>query len=230
MGHTDPVSGDATQNGVRVLVVDDHRTFTDLVLMALRAEPDLEAVGAAHDAGSARSMVDAHRPDVVLLDVNLGSDDGLELAADLARNRPEIRIVVLTAHGSPAVVRRAIASGACAVLPKDGSLPELLAGLRNARQVGLQVHPSLMLGLMEEPETEQDMSPLRAPLTPRESDVLQLLAQGRDVKGIARELHISVHTCRGHVKNVLMKLDAHSQLEAVVIAGIHGLVQPGGQE
>jgi DNA-binding NarL/FixJ family response regulator len=220
--------------GVRVLVVDDHRTFTDLVRMALDAESDLECVGTALNADVAREMVVAHQPDVVLLDVNLGADDGLELAPDLIELRPGVRLVVLTAHGTPAVVRRAIAAGACAVLPKDGSLPELLAGLRHADHSSLQVHPSLVLGLMDQSEEEVRPEPhdtaQQSPLTRRELSVLELLARGRDVKGIAKELHISVHTCRGHVKNLLMKLDAHSQLEAVVIAGMRGLVSPRSEE
>ena len=110
----------------RVLVVDDHRTFTDLVVLALAAEPDLDCVGAAHDADSARAMVQQHAPDVILMDVNLGAQDGLDLTAELVAAHPGLRVVVLTAHGDAAVMRRAATAGACALLPKDGSLPELL--------------------------------------------------------------------------------------------------------
>ena len=218
----DEASGPPTT--ARVLVVDDHRTFTDLVVLALAAEPDLDCVGAAHDADSARAMVQQHAPDVILMDVNLGTEDGLDLTAELVAAYPGLRVVVLTAHGDAAVMRRAATAGACALLPKDGSLPELLHGLRSARPGGLVVHPTLLHAVVTE-TPEQPSTALPCPaLTPREQHVLQLLAEGRDTRAISRELGISVNTCRGYVKTLLMKLDAHSQLEAVVIASMHGLV------
>jgi len=211
----------------RVLVVDDHCTFAELVVVALAHEEDLDCVGAAHDAGQARRMTRELAPDVVLMDVNLGKHDGLDLTTELVAAHPDLRVVVLTAHADSDTMRRAAAAGACALLPKDGSLPDLLNGLRSARPGGFVVHPALLRTLVTE---ERSSGPATGPqpvLTPRELLVLQLLAEGRDTRSIAGELKISVNTCRGYVKNVLMKLDAHSQLEAVVIAGRHGLVDAG---
>lgn len=207
----------------RVLAVDDHRTFTDLVGVALADEPDLEYVGAAHDRAEARRLVRERQPDIVLMDVNLGKDDGLALTADLLADHPELRVVVLTAHGDATVMRRAAAVGVCALLAKDGSLPDLLAGLRGARLGGLVVHPELLRTLVVA-EPEPARPPGAAALTPRELSVLQRLADGRHVGAIAKDLGISVHTCRGHVRAVLSKLGVHSQLEAVVVAVMHGLV------
>ena len=205
------------------MVVDDHRTFTDLALLALAGENDLECVGAAPDAARARQLVEEHEPDVVLMDVNLGADDGLTLTGELLAARPGLRVVVLTAHGDATVMRRAAAAGACALLPKDGSLPDLLTALRTARSGGFVVHPDLLRTLVvAEPEPPARLR--RPALTPREGEVLALLAEGRDVRVIARELGISINTCRGHIKTLLAKLGAHSQLEAVVIAATHGLV------
>ena len=82
-------------------------------------------------------------PDVILMDVNLGDQDGLDLTAELVAAHPELRVVVLTAHADGAAMRRAAAAGACALLPKDGSLPDLLNGLRSARPGGFVVHPTL---------------------------------------------------------------------------------------
>jgi DNA-binding NarL/FixJ family response regulator len=212
------------ERATRVLVVDDHRTFADLVVMALAAEPDLDCVGAAHDAARARAMATELRPDMILMDVNLGADDGLDLTAELVAARPELRVVVLTAHGEPRVMRRAASVGACTLLPKDGSLPELLSALRTARTGSLVLHPALLRVLVaEETEAAHAGLPL-SPLTAQEQRVLELLGAGRDVRRIARELQISVNTCRGYVKSLLAKLDAHSQLEAVVVAGMHGLI------
>ncbi|GAA1479101.1 response regulator transcription factor [Nocardioides aestuarii] len=206
-----------------VLVVDDHRTFTDLVALALRGEPDLECVGAAHDSADARRLVDQLDPDLVLMDVNLGEADGLQLTAELLEEHPELVVVVLTAFGDGSVMRRAAAVGASALLPKDGSLPDLLEGLRGARKGGLVVHPELLRTLVTE-ETAIPPPGSAAGLTAREQDVLTRLAEGRTVSVIARDLGISVHTCRGYVRSVLAKLGVHSQLEAVVVAVMRGLV------
>lgn len=207
---------------MRVLVVDDHRTFTDLVCLALGGEADLVCVGTAHTAEEALAAVAHEEPDVVLMDVELGVDNGLDLTARLVAARPALRVVVLTAHADAAVMRRAAVVGACALLPKDGSLPDLLEGLRQARRGELHVHPVLLRTLMaDQDHTGQAPPPT---LTPREMHVLRLLAEGRVVTEIARELGISVNTCRGYVKTLLAKLGAHSQLEAVVLAGSHGLL------
>jgi DNA-binding NarL/FixJ family response regulator len=211
----------------RVLVVDDHCTFAELVVVALAHEEDLDCVGAAHDADRARRMTRELVPDVILMDVNLGKHDGLDLTAELVAAHPGLRVVVLTAHADSDTMRRAAAAGACALLPKDGSLPDLLNGLRSARPGGFVVHPALLRTLVTEERASEQATGPQPVLTPRELRVLQLLADGRDTRSIAGELKISVNTCRGYVKNVLMKLDAHSQLEAVVIAGRHGLVDAG---
>ena len=206
----------------RVLLVDDHRTFTDLVGLALSQEPDLDCVGAAQNGDEARRLVAELRPDTVLMDVNLGPDNGLDVAAELLENDPDLQVVVLTAHGNAAMMRRAAAIGASALLPKDGSLPELLAGLRGARRGGLVVHPELLRSLVS--DTHESSAPAPPALTAREHTVLQRLADGKQVNAIAKELGISVHTCRGYVRSLLAKLGVHSQLEAVVVAVSQGLV------
>lgn len=216
--------GSSTTIASRVVIVDDHPTFTELVCLALRHEPDLDCVGTAHDPAQARAMVARHGPDILLMDVDLGQVDGLDLAAELLTLRPAMLVVILTAYADAHVLRRAGAVGACALLLKGGSLQELLDGLRNARRGDLFVHPGLLRNLVvQHPDGSQQSRP-RPTLTPREAVVLQLLSDGQPVGTIAKNLGISVHTCRGYVKTLLSKLGAHSQLEAVAIAGRHGLV------
>jgi DNA-binding NarL/FixJ family response regulator len=170
-------------------------------------------------------MVDELRPDMVLMDVRLGDGDGVEATARLTRANPELRVVVLTAHTDTALMQRAADAGACGLLPKDGSLPDMLQVLRSSHRGGLVVHASLLKALdAARPRRRSDSLP---PLTRRERDVLQMLADGSDAGTIAKSLRISVNTCRGYLKGLLGKLDAHSQLEAVVIATHHGMVSVG---
>ncbi|MBS2936367.1 response regulator transcription factor [Nocardioides sp. J2M5] len=207
----------------RVLVVDDHRTFTDLVCMAIAADDDLECVGAAHDAAGARAMTEDLRPDIVIMDVRLGTDDGLSLTRELVARHPLLRVVVLTAEPGPVVLRNAAAAGASALLPKDGAFEDLREVLVGPPGDGLVVAPALLRTLVLDGPDES--APVERPsLTPQEERVIRLLAAGRDVRSISRELNISVHTCRGYVKSLLHKLHAHSQLEAVAAARSAGIV------
>lgn len=207
----------------RVVVVDDHRTFTDLLVIALAGLPDIECVGQAHDAATARRLVDEVEPDLVIMDVELGSDDGIALSAQLLAQHDQLRIVVLTAHANRALMTRAADAGVCALLPKVGSLPNVLHALRTARRGSFVVDQSLLQTLII--RGEEGASCRHAPLSDRESEVLALLAEGVDARRAAQRLDISIHTFRGHVRHVLTKLDAHSQLEAVAIAKREGLLE-----
>jgi DNA-binding NarL/FixJ family response regulator len=206
----------------RVLVVDDHRTFSDLLALALAGQPDLDCVGTAHCQAEALALAEALRPDMVVMDVRLGDEDGIAVAEVLMERFPDLRVAVLTAHANTALMQRAARAGACCLLPKDGALSDMLQALRNARPGGLVVHPALLQALMTA-TTKSDISP-PPPLSRRERQVLQMLAEGKDARGVAKELGITVNTCRGYVKNLLAKLGAHSQLQAVALARKHGLV------
>ncbi len=205
---------------LRVLVVDDHRTVADAISFAVAAEPGMDCVGAAHGTREALALAAATRPDAVVMDVRLQDGDGIEATATLVERYPGIRVVVLTAFVDHELLRRAADAGACALLPKDGSLDELMEALRSASREGFAVHPTLLRGLVA---STQHRGPY-AGLTAREREVLELLAQGLDVAAIARSLGISLLTTRGHVKSLLAKLNAHTQLEAVVTAMRQGLI------
>jgi DNA-binding NarL/FixJ family response regulator len=215
-----------TSTQTRVLVVDDHRTFGDLIEIALASEDDLDCVGTATTVSRAQAMVAALRPDVVVMDVHLGDGDGIAATEELMSSFPALRVVILTAFVDASLMRRAATAGACALLPKDGSLADLLGAVRGASRGQFLVHPRLIAEVGRASLTAQ-----RQPeLTPRELQVLQMLGAGAGAHVIARELGISVATCRGHVKNVLVKLGAHSQLEAVVIAMRHQMIRVGATE
>ncbi len=221
---TEAAGGAITSTITRVVVVDDHRTFSDLLALMLGAEPDFDCVGKATSVTTALAMVDELRPDLVLMDVHLGDGDGIAATAELTRIHPGLRVVVLTAHADLALMNRAADAGACCLLTKTGSLPDMLEALRHSRRGGLMVPPALLRTLtMSQPHTISHLPPL----TRRERDVLRKLAGGSDARAIAMHLGISVNTCRGYLKSLMLKLGAHSQLEAVVIATSNGLVSLG---
>ena len=207
---------------LRVLVVDDHQTFADLLSLALSSEPDLQCIGTAGSAAEAVAMAAELKPDVVVMDIEMPRQDGLAATRRLREVVPDLVIVVVTAHRDPQWVLRATQAGASAFVPKNGSLPEMLDVLRRARNGGMLVAASAFGSAISAPEPA--ISTPRVELTQRERDVLHCLNRGMAPKAIARVLGISLHTCRGYVKSLLSKLGVSSQLEAVVTAQRLGLI------
>ena len=214
--------------GTRVALIDDHQTLLDLLTFAMASEDDIEVVGTATTAADGQRLVDRTRPDVVLLDFALPDVDGVTLAAALVDRHPDIRVVMLTASEDADLISRAATAGASGFVAKSGALDQVLDAVRSARNGSMIVDPVFLArlgsaGRRQQPAPDQG-APRRPVLTPREQEVLELLGRGKDPRTIARELSISLHTCRGYVKSTLAKLDCHSQLEAVVTAGRLGLL------
>jgi DNA-binding NarL/FixJ family response regulator len=213
----------AARETLRVLVVDDHTTFAELLTSALDREPDLCSVGFANSASSGLERFLALRPDVVVMDHHLPDATGLDAASQILAVAPQARIVMLTGDPTPEALERAATLGVCAYLPKDGSLATMLDVVRQARSGSMTVHPTLIAQF-----GARQRSPARpaAPaFTRRERDVLRLMAQGKDVRANAKALGISPNTCRGYVKSILAKLGSHTQLEAVAAAARLGVVE-----
>jgi DNA-binding NarL/FixJ family response regulator len=216
-------SGAFKVDALSVLVVDDHSTFAELLCDVINREPDLFSVGHAITGVEGVAMFAELRPEVVLMDLQLPDIDGFVATAQIVAMSPDARVIMMTAHVTAEVVANAASSGACGFLPKDGHLADMLSTIRTARPGSLAVDPALMARLIEKPQATTRV--LARPLSQRELSVLLRLADGRDVTRIAHEMGVSNHTCRGHVKSVLSKLGAHSQLEAVIIAVRIGLIQ-----
>lgn len=201
---------------LRVLVIDDHRVFTDLLAFALDATPGTVCVGTAASRAEGLRKAEAMSVDVIVLDVGIGDDDGLEAIPDLRARCPRARVVVLTAHPTAAGAEVARAAGASGYLAKDTRLDDLVGALRTATAS----RPAITPGLAR--------TPLDA-LTPREREVLTLLCEGRRPADIARELSLSPHTVRDHVKTLRRSLGARSQLEVVAKARDLGVSVRGGR-
>ncbi|MET7393785.1 response regulator transcription factor [Dactylosporangium sp. NPDC005572] len=184
-----------------VLLVDDHRVFTDVLAFALDAQPGLRCVAVANSAGAALATAAF---DIAIVDLQLPDGDGLDVVRELRARHPAALLIVLTGHPGPGLTERARAAGADAALAKDDALGSVLDAIRRA---------------------EPDAAPSAVPhLSPRERQVLALLATGAPAGRIAAELGLSLHTVRDYVKALLAKLGARSQLDAVAVAGRLGLL------
>jgi DNA-binding NarL/FixJ family response regulator len=205
----------------RVVIVDDHAAFADLLRLALEGLDDLECVGTACSATAALTLADAERPDLVVVDLMLGADDGLDVVRRLRAERDDVVLVVSSARSDTGALTAAAGAGANGFAPKSGAFGELLTVLRTARAGSISVAPSLLSG---GPPEREDAGPER--LTVRESEVLRLMGGGASVPEIARVLNISLNTCRSHVRSVHAKLGVRTQLEAVVKAQRIGMIGP----
>lgn len=223
-----PRVGEAAPARTRVLIVDDHRAFAGALEMAVRTFADLEVVGAAASVAEAMACIEDLAPDVVLMDIRLPDGDGIEATARVRELHPDARVIVLTGHTDVEVLTRAASAGAAGFLPKESSIGSVIAALRAARSSEMLVEGSTLaaiLGRVAVAAAESQRASLdTAALTPRERDVLVLMGKGMDPHAIAAALSISLHTCRGYQKGIMAKLDAHSQLEAVVVATRKGLL------
>ena len=214
----------------RLLLVDDHRAFAGALAHRLGAEPDLEVVGVAADAAEAEALAGSLRPDLALVDVELGADDGLALTARLSALEPGPAVVVVTCHVDAPTATGAVRAGATGFVAKDAPVDELLVAIR-AALAGESWLPGHLLGgvlrLLQgnSPPSPPDGDPV-ARLTVREREVLALLVAGLDRSAIGARLFLSPNTVRTHVQNVLRKLEVHSSIEAVGLALRHGVRPP----
>ncbi len=208
---------------IRIVLIDDHQTFLDLLKFGIDREDDLMVVGTARTAAEGRTLVARTCPDVVLLESALPDGDGLAILAALVVQHPRASVVMLTAAEDTDLPARVAAAGAAGFLAKSGALARVIDTIRSARPGSMIIDPLFLATLPAESGSARRIVPLPV-LTNRESAVLGLLDQGKDPRTIARELSISLHTARGYVKSLLVKLDCHSQLEAVVTGRRLGLL------
>jgi DNA-binding NarL/FixJ family response regulator len=209
-------------SALRVLIVDDHQTFAELLSYALSTEPDLQCIGTAGSGAEGVAMAQDLQPDILVMDIEMPRQDGLTAARRIREVSPHTIIAVVTAHRDPDWVVRATQAGASAFIPKNGSLAEMLDVLRRARQGGMLVAPSAFAVGTAASASSSRAAPA---LTQRERDVLACLGRGMAPKAISRVLGISINTCRGYVKSLLSKLEVNSQLEAVVKAQELGMLE-----
>jgi two-component system NarL family response regulator len=216
---------------LRVLVVDDHSLFRRGLLDMLAEEPDIQVVGEAADGREAVARAEALAPDIVLMDVSMPGINGVAATAALCQRDPPPKVLMLTVAEDSDTLFRAMAAGARGYVLKTTSPAEILDALRQVAQGWVVISPAmapLLLAHLREggrgaPPPASLQGP-EIPLTPREEEVLRLIARALTNQEIAQELVISVDTVKSHVRAVLGKLQAGSKREAMVWAREQGLL------
>ena len=210
---------------LRVMVVDDHPLWRDAVERDLAAD-GLDVVAVAADGREALARFPAARPDVVVLDLQIPPPDGVQVTAEIVRQDPTVRVLVLSASGEHADVLAAVKAGATGYLVKSASREELLTAVRRVAEgdpvftAGLA---GLVLGEFQRIADAPTPDPAEPRLTERETEVLKMVAKGMSYKQIAERLLISHRTVQNHVQNTLRKLQMHNRVELTRYAIERGL-------
>jgi DNA-binding NarL/FixJ family response regulator len=213
-----PVAG---AGPIRVVIVDDNELFLGGLGMLLNLEDDIEVVGEAGDGGAAAVVVAATVPDVVLMDVRMPKRSGIEACRTIKDLAPNSRIIMLTASEEQADLYDAVKNGVSGYLLKDSSIDVVANAVRVATHGDALMSPGMATKLFEEfKQVALAARPVVSTpqLTPRELDVLRLVAQGLNSREIGRQLFITENTVKNHVRNTLEKLQLHSRLDAVMYA------------
>jgi two-component system response regulator NreC len=199
---------------IRVLIVDDHAVVRSGIRLLLEQEPDIEPVG---EAGTGREAVFEARslkPDVVLMDVVMPDQTGLEVLPTLLHERPELKVMLLSMQDDPRYVREAFEAGASGYVLKEAADAEVVAAIREVARGGRYVHPELGARLVAAESAERKRAE-EDPLSEREREVLRLLALGHTNQEIAKQLFISVRTAETHRAHIMQKLRLGSRAELV---------------
>jgi two-component system response regulator NreC len=208
---------------IRVLVVDDHAVVRSGLKLVLESESGIDPVG---EAGSAREAIFEARslaPDVILLDVVMPDQSGLEIIPTLLKETPAAKVLVLSMQDDPQYVREAFAAGASGYVLKEAADTEVVAAVREVAAGGRYVHPELGARLVAA-DTEERRRADEDPLSEREAEVLRLLALGHTNQEIAEQLFVSVRTVETHRAHILQKLRLSSRAELVRYALDQGLL------
>lgn len=194
---------------IRILLADDENLIRSALAQMLGLEDDLEVVAEAADGAEAIAAATATSPDVAVLDLQMPDRDGISVAEELARVLPGCATLIVTSHGRPGYLKRALESGVRGFLPKTTSAATLAQVVRIVHAGGRYVDP----GLAAEAIAAGD-----SPLTPREADVLEAAAGGAPVEDIARRVHLSPGTVRNYLSSAVSKLGATNRHEAAATA------------
>jgi two-component system, NarL family, response regulator NreC len=206
----------AAESKIRCVIADDHALVRQGIRRLLQDENDVEVIGEAGDAAEALKSVMELRPDILLMDVGMPGFSSFEAARIIQRDLPGTRVVFLTMHEDQDYVMQGLQAGASGYLLKDTPAAKLISVLRDVHQGGKFVSPEVLGGLIDNGKLGQTpLRPAKSSLTPREQEVMKLLAEGNTVRKIAGMLGLSLKTIEAHKFNLMRKLDIHNKAELV---------------
>jgi two-component system nitrate/nitrite response regulator NarL len=217
---------------IRVLLVDDHAVVRAGLRMIIQSRTGMAIVGEAGNRDEALALAASERPDIILLDLDLGGDSGMTLITDMTAAASEARVIILTGVRDPEVHRQAVLLGAMGIVRKEKAAEVLISAIERVHAGEAWLDPSLMAGVLSDmtrsskgrksdPEAEKI-----ATLTNREREVIALVGEGIKSKEIANRLFISETTVRHHLTSIFGKLGVADRVELLIYAYRHGLASP----
>jgi len=220
----------------KIIIIDDHQLFREGVKRILEFEESFEVVAEGDDGSDIISLYKEHMPDVVLMDINMPGKNGVEATAELIREFPDAKVIMLSIHDDESYVTHALKSGALGYMLKEMDADEIVEAIKVVANGGSYLHPKVTKNLVAEfrrlSEHENKGSfhqtEVRRPfhlLTKRECEVLQLLTDGQSNRAIGETLFISEKTVKNHVSSILQKMNVNDRTQAVVTAIKNGWVE-----
>jgi DNA-binding NarL/FixJ family response regulator len=204
---------------IRCVVADDHEALRAGLVKCLNAQEGIEVVGEAADGDEALGLIERRRPDIAVLDLNMPGLDGLEACRRLSESGAGVAVLLYTGSGDAATLRAGLDAGARGYLLKAGPLSDLVRAVRIMARGETYVEATLVTALLE-----HDSHAGRSPLSQRETEVLQHLADGLTTDAVARELFLSAATVRSYAETAMQKLDSRNRTHAVAAAIRDGLI------
>jgi len=212
---------------IRIVLVDDHKLMRSGLRVLLEQQSDFAVVGEASDGREAVALVDAQKPDVLVMDIGMPNLNGIEAAAQITQAHPEMSIVMLSMHSDESYVLRALKAGAKGYLLKDSAETDLIRAVRSVAESKSFFSPAVSKVLLDDYVRKLKRSGTEDPydlLTPREREVLQLVAEGKSNKDVANLLNLSVYTVETHRSNIMEKLNLHGVPELILYAVRKGII------
>lgn len=212
-----------------VVLADDHVLVRAGLRKLLESLPDIDVVGEADDGLAVLALVEQLKPDLVLMDIGMPKLNGLDATIHLLKARPETRVLILSMHQNEEYVRQALRQGAAGYLLKDAAPTELERAIEAIRRSETYLSPAVTKGVLTDyVERLRSDQPQEGQLTPRQREVLQMIAEGSGSKEIARRLGLSTKTVETHRSQLMKQLDIHDVAGLVRYAIREGLISPHG--
>ena len=211
----------------KILLADDHKLLIDGLRPLLERHRDIEVVGVASDGLEAVRLASELKPDIVLMDISMPRMNGVDAARNILRDAPETKVVMLSMHADRRFIQAALRTGARGYILKESAAQEVIEAIKVVQQGQIffshSVRDQVLNDYVDRLRDDSESAP--SPLSGREREVLQMLAEGKTTKDIAELLHVSVKTVETHRKQIMDKLDLHSIAELTKYAIREGLTQ-----